>query len=162
MHTYQPIIALENIRSLYNVGSILRTCSFFGIQEVMLIGYSGKMQHPNGGYELSPRLAKTALGSENDIKLVCFDSSEVFTTHCKKHNLTIYALEQTKNAENLFEFNTDANEYSVFVLGNEIDGVSDHILKLAKKTLQIPRFGVHNSLNVSTAAAVLITSLLKN
>ncbi len=157
-----PNLALENIRSLYNVGSILRTCSFFGIKKVFLIGYSGKMQLPNGGYELSTRLAKTALGSQNDIELVCVDSTHEFIEYCQINVLTIYAVEQHKSSKNLFEFVLDEKVNSVFVLGNEIDGVSEAVLTSAKEILEIPRFGVHNSLNVSTAAAVLLTALLKN
>jgi 23S rRNA (guanosine2251-2'-O)-methyltransferase len=162
MQNSQIYLALENIRSIYNVGSILRTCSFFGIKKVFLVGYSGKLKLPNGKYIISPKLNKTALGSQHDVDLINIDSSQELVNECKRNVWDLYALEQTAISKNLFDCKFTSNEHGVFVLGNEIEGVSEFILREADEILEIPRFGTHNSLNVSIAAAVLLTALTKN
>ena len=63
-------IALENVRSLYNVGSVMRTMSFFGLNNLLLIGYSGRKKP--GLNELHGQVNKTSLGAEKDIKVVFF------------------------------------------------------------------------------------------
>jgi tRNA G18 (ribose-2'-O)-methylase SpoU len=162
MQKLQPILALENIRSLYNVGSILRTCSFFGVKTVLLVGYSGKLKLPNGKYEISDRLKKTALGAEIDVELICLDSSHELIEYCALNNLPLYSVEQNITSKNLFDSDFSKIEKAVFVLGHEKDGVSEVVLKASRGVLEIPRLGIHNSLNVSVAAAVLLTALVKN
>lgn len=61
------IIALENIRSLYNVGSVFRTASFFGITKILLVGYSGRKA--DGVNKLHEKVKKTALGAEKDLEI---------------------------------------------------------------------------------------------
>lgn len=159
MQNLQPIIALENVRSLYNVGSILRTCSFFGVKQVILIGYSGKIQLPNGLFEISPRIKKTSLGSETDVELICMDNSDDLLNYCSNKKIPLFALEQYKDSKNLFLCNFSGISSAVFVVGNEVAGVSSTLLHASKSVLEIPRHGVHNSLNVSISVSVLLTTL---
>ena len=153
-------VALENIRSIYNVGAILRTCSFFGIRKVYLIGYSGKERLPNGVFELSPKLNKTALGSQLDVELILVDSTANFIDMCKADMLNVLALEQTSNSADIYDFRL--NTSSVLVVGNEIEGVSDLLLNTATHVLEIPKQGTHNSLNVSVSCGVALGILSCN
>ena len=159
MQNLQPIIALENVRSLYNVGSILRTCSFFGVKQVVLIGYSGKIQLPNGSFEISPRIKKTSLGSETDVELICMDKSTDLLNYCANKKIPLFALEQFTGSKNLFTYKFEDIPNAVFVVGNEVDGVSSTLLNASNDILEIPRQGVHNSLNVSISVSVLLTAL---
>lgn len=146
-------VALENIRSLFNVGAIFRTCSFFGIKNVILVGYTAK--DLNG--KLHPKVAKSALGSENDIDITLIDTSEDLLSFAKKNKLELIAIEQTNNSETLAQWRPTRD--CVLVFGNEIDGVSAAILNKASKIIEIPRKGIHNSLNVTTALGIVLYQL---
>ena len=65
-------VAMDNIRSLYNVGSIMRTCSFFGFAKLILIGYSGTKFNFKNEKVLHPQLEKTSLGAEKDMEEIVF------------------------------------------------------------------------------------------
>lgn len=153
-------VALENIRSVHNVGAILRTCSFFGIKKVFLIGYSGKEKLPNGVYELSPKLNKTALGSQLDVELVLADTSADFLDLCKEQAVTVLAVEQHKGSQDIYTYVSQSP--SVLVFGNEVDGVSEIVISQAKHILEIPCHGIHNSLNVSVSCGVALGVLMRN
>ena len=149
-------IALENTRSLYNVGSVLRTCSFFGVKKLFLIGYSGKRLLPNGKYEIHEKIAKTSLGSWEDVLVVSFNTPDEFVTYCAGEGITVLAVEQASNSKNLYNYKLP-EQTSVLVFGNEKDGVSQVLLDAAQAVLEIPRTGTHNSLNVSVACAVVVS-----
>lgn len=153
-------VALENIRSVHNVGAILRTCSFFGIKKVFLIGYSGKEKLPNGVFELSPKLTKTALGSQLDVELVLVDTPAEFLDLCKEQEVTVLAVEQHKDSRDIFAY--VPTTISVLVFGNEVDGVSELVINQAKHILEIPCQGIHNSLNVSVSCGVALGVLMRN
>ncbi len=153
-------VALENIRSVHNVGAILRTCSFFGVKKVFLIGYSGKEKLPNGVSELSPKLNKTALGSQLDIELVLVDTSIDFLDLCRVQKITVLATEQCTFSRDVFTYVPTTT--SVLVFGNEVDGVSELVICHAKHVLEIPCRGTHNSLNVSVSCGVALGVLTRN
>ncbi len=153
-------VALENTRSLYNVGSVLRTSSFFGLKKLFLIGYSGKRLLPNGKYEIHEKIAKTSLGSWEDVLVVSFNTSEEFVTYCASEGITVLAVEQASNSKSLYNYNLP-EETSVLVFGNEKDGVSKVICDASQAILEIPRTGIHNSLNVSVACAVVVSFFVK-
>lgn len=153
-------VALENVRSIHNVGAVLRTCSFFGIKKVFLIGYSGKERLPSGVFELSPKLTKTALGSQNDMEVLLVDTTQDFLKLCKAKHLSVLAVEQHSSSQDIFAFVPTAP--SVLVFGNEIAGVSDLVLSQAVSILEIPKHGTHNSLNVSVSCGVVLGVLERN
>lgn len=150
-------IALENIRSLYNIGAILRTCSFFGVTDVILLGYSGKNTLPNGKIVLHDRVKKTALGAEQDVNLIFLETADELISFAKSNNLDLVCVEQHSGSVALSDFKFTKD--SLFVFGNETAGVSDAILQNAKTIVEIPRLGKHNSLNVEVAVSVLLYHL---
>jgi 23S rRNA (guanosine2251-2'-O)-methyltransferase len=147
-------IALEDLRSLYNIGAIFRTCSFFGIKNVVLIGYSGKTTLPNGSTVLHEKVAKSSLGSEKDVDLMFLDTPEDFTKWAGQEGLKIIAAEQTPQSISLGEWKPEDN--SVVVFGNEVEGISPFIVEHADKVIEIRRTGKHNSLNVTTACGIVM------
>lgn len=160
-------IALENIRSLNNVGAILRTCSFLGINNVVLVGISGVLDM--GSHKmLNPKVTKTSLGAEDDLNIIMLDSSKDLVSYSKQNNLSLIAVEQFDNSVQLNDFSfkniSGSKESSfdgaIFVFGHERDGVSKYILESADIVLEIPRIGNKSSLNVATAVGIVLGHLV--
>jgi len=139
------IVILENIRSLHNVGSLLRTADGAGWDKVFLCGYTGCPP--------DRRIEKVSLGAEN---FIAWEHSESALEVCKKlknEGFEICALEQTAKAENLFEAEF-SNQKIALILGNEVEGVSPEVLEIANRHLEIPMHGKKSSLNVAVAGGV--------
>lgn len=145
-------LALENIRSLYNVGAIFRTASFFGIKHVLLVGYSGRKAA--GLNELHEKVKKTALGTEKDLEIKFLKNSQELIKFSRDNKLKIIAIEQDKNSVAIDHWQPKKN--SVLVLGNEVNGVSKEVLAAADEVVEIPRLGKKGSLNVSVAAGIIL------
>jgi tRNA G18 (ribose-2'-O)-methylase SpoU len=150
-------VCLDNLRSLYNIGAIFRTCSFFGIYNLILLGYSGKDYDEHENVILHKEILKTSLGSENDLKLYFFDEPKELFDFSKKMGLKLITLEQTPSAVNIIEWKPEKD--LVIVFGNEKAGVRDVILERSENTLQINRKGKHNSLNVTTTAGIVLNHI---
>ncbi len=152
-------IALDNVRSLYNVGSVMRTCSFFGLKKVILIGYSGTKFNFKGEKILHPKLEKTALGAEQDVEVTFIENSEELLWFAKDENLKIVSIEQDTRSKDFDSWKPEEN--SILVLGNEVTGVSHDILEISEDIIEIKRIGKKHSLNVATAAGLLIHKVAK-
>jgi len=148
------IIALENIRSLYNVGSIFRTASFFGIKNILLVGYSGRKAANVD--EIHEKVKKTALGAEKDLEIKFLKNSHELIKFCRENGLKLVAVEQHQNSTEINHWQPDKN--SVLVFGNDLQGCSLQVLKAAEAIVEIPRRGWKGSLNVATAAGIAIYS----
>ena len=149
------IIALENIRSLYNVGSIFRTASFFGITKILLVGYSGRKAA--GVDELHQKVKKTALGAEKDLEIKFLKNNQALISFCRKNKLKLVAVEQAKNSVEINHWRPKKN--SVLVFGNEIDGISQEILVVADEVVEIHCRGQKGSLNVATVAGIALAQI---
>lgn len=145
-------LALENIRSLYNVGAIFRSAGFFGIKNILLVGYSGRKTVNVD--EIHEKVKKTALGAEKDLEIKLLKNSDELINFSRKNKLKLVAIEQDKNSVDINHWQPQKN--SVLVLGNEIDGVSQEVLAAADEIVEIPRLGKKGSLNVSVTAGIVI------
>lgn len=156
MTTY---IALENLRSLHNIGAIFRTCSFFGFYNVLLVGYSGKAKDHYDRVILHPELTKTALSSEHDLNITFIEDTSALIAFSNMHKLDLIAIEQAEESISYKDFkNEDAND-KILVLGNEVTGVSSEVLSASKVILEIPKIGNKGSLNVSTACGIILANI---
>lgn len=144
------VIILENIRSLHNVGSILRTADGAGWDKVYLTGYTGCPP--------DRRIEKVSLGAEEFLDW----EHDPDPAHCvetlKKAGFNVLALEQTSQSVNLLEYQ-NTNEKLALVLGNEVEGVTPELLTLCDQHVEIPMHGQKGSLNVSIAAGVAMYQL---
>jgi len=160
-------LILENVRSVYNVGSIFRTAEAFGVKRIILVGYSGIMipisSKDNRPTVLHPKLSKTALGTEKIIPFKHFWATKKAIQHLRNQNghPKIIALEQTEKSKSIFSFKYNNNFPLAIIVGNEKIGVSKQALKLADEIVEIPMFGKHNSLNVSVATSLFIFDLFQ-
>ena len=138
---------LDNIRSVYNVGSIFRTADGAGITHLHLCGISANPDHP--------QLAKTSLGAETSTPWTQYKNGVDAATALKQRGFQLWAIEGSSDAQPLVEAAATIPEAPVvLVVGNEISGVDPGILDLCDRTLWIPMQGQKQSLNVAVAFGI--------
>ncbi len=138
-----------NIRSLWNVGSLFRTCDAMQIEKLYLTGYTG----------IPPRkeITKTALGAEEFVPWEHFDDPLEVLQKLKEEGFSIVSLEQTAESIPLEEF--EPTFPLCLLLGNEIKGVRDDLLSMSDAVISIPMLGQKESLNVAVAAGIALHAL---
>jgi len=142
-------LILDNLRSLYNVGSIFRSSECFGVKKIYCCGYTPTPKNV--------KIKKTAMGTENLVEWQQIDDSIELIKSFKKQGVAIYSMELTSKSIKLDNFQPVYP--AAFVLGNEALGVSKEILDLSDKIVYIPLYGFKNSLNVASSAAILLNHL---
>ena len=147
------VLWVHNIRSMHNIGSIFRSADAFGVEHILLSGYS----------PTPPRaeITKTAIGAEDYVDWTYYDDAESAIEWLKSNDFELLGLEQTDNSLPLPEFKLSTTTKYCLVLGNEVSGIDDSILPHLKHCVEIPQFGQKHSLNVSVAAGVLLYSVLQ-
>ena len=165
------IVVLDDVRSLYNVGSVFRSCDAFRVEAVYLCGITATP--PNA------EIHKTALGGEDSVDWEYFKTTEEAVEKLKQKGFFIYSIEQVEGStklQNLPEaheklFNEEnASEkqdtsslpkgYAV-IFGNEVKGVKQNIVDMSDGCLEIPQFGTKHSLNVSVTAGIVVWEFAK-
>ena len=143
------IVILDNIRSTYNVGAIFRSADAAGVNRIYLCGITPTP--PN------LKISKVALGAENYITWVKAKTTWHLLEKLKQDGYFIIALEQGGKAKNIFKnkFNKKHNKVAL-LLGPEVKGLSNKILKRVNGLLEIPMFGKKESLNVAVAFGIAI------
>lgn len=162
-------VVLNNIRSCYNVGSILRTAEFFGVKKVYFVGVTpyptlklGDDRLPHIAQKLDKQIKKVSLGSEDNLELEHFDTLKDLIVKLKSEGLEVVGLEQDPKSVNLddFKFNSKLKfKGAALVLGEETQGLSSEELSLVDRVVEISRIGKKESLNVSVAFGVAISRL---
>ena len=143
-HSSDLILILDNLRSAFNVGSIIRTADCIGVKEIYFCGYTARTDHP--------KVALTGMGAEKFISWKYFKETTNAIITAKQEEFDIIALETGEKAVSLFDFRF--KDKTAIVLGNEAIGISMSTLSLCDYIVQIPMFGQKMSLNVGTACAV--------
>ena len=136
----------ENIRSLYNVGSIFRTSDAVRLEKLFLTGYTG--------YPPRKEIDKTALGAVDSVSWEKLDNSMEAIDHLKSEKIPIVTLEHTSDSIPYTEFNFRFP--FCLVLGNEVEGVTEEVITASDAAIEIPMFGLKQSLNVSVAYGIVI------
>jgi 23S rRNA (guanosine2251-2'-O)-methyltransferase len=147
------VVVLENIRSAYNVGSVLRTADAFLLQAVYTTGYSPHPPHK--------QIDKTALGAHETVSCKHFTDAPAAIELLKNEGFTILAVEQAESSKMLHELSIEKNQKIAVVFGNEVTGVEQSTIGLCDGCLEIPQFGVKHSLNIAVAAGVVLWELVK-
>lgn len=138
-------VVLNNIRSLYNVGSMFRTSDGAGVEKIWLCGITGCPPQP--------RIAKTALGAQNNVPWEHRANVVPLLQDLKASGRQIVLLEQTQHSRPYEEFYPQAP--LCLVIGNEIEGASESVLPFCDAALEIEMAGVKNSLNVAVAFGIV-------
>jgi len=145
-------LVLENIRSAYNVGAMFRTADGAGVQKIFLVGYTPT---PVDRFaRVQPEIKKTSLGASETIAWQHFTDSQAALKELQLEKLSVVPVEQTKRSIQLHTFSVPENV--AYVMGNEVEGVSDVFLQAADTIIEIPMLGEKESLNVSVAAGIVM------
>jgi tRNA(Leu) C34 or U34 (ribose-2'-O)-methylase TrmL len=137
--TIPLIVLLDNVRSAFNVGSIFRSADCLKIQELFLCGYTASPENL--------RVRKASLGSERTVPWRHWEKTEDAIDSLRAKGISIVALETADSASNLFT--TSLPQPTALLIGNERFGLPSTLLKLADEIVQIPTFGLKNSLNIA-------------
>lgn len=149
-----PVIAvLENVRSAYNVGSVFRTADAFLLEAVYITGYTAHPPHKE--------IKKTALGAEDTVRWKYFKEMADAVADLRSEGYIIFGVEQVSTSISLEKFEQEANTKLAFIFGNEVTGVEHKTLELCDGTVEIPQMGTKHSLNIATAAGVVLWEVVR-
>ena len=154
----EAIVILDNIRSVFNVGSIFRTADALGVKRIILGGTTPAPIDRFG--RVRKDIAKVSLGAE---KSVLWQSEKNILTavkKLKKAGYQIIAIEQADKSIDYKKIKIAGDKKTVFVMGAEVEGIDKNILKIADVVAEIPMLGKKESLNVSVAFGVSLFRML--
>ncbi len=147
------IVVLDNVRSLYNVGSVFRSADAFRVEAVWLCGVTGCP--PNA------EIHKTALGGEDSVEWRYFKDTEDAVRELHERGSFVWSVEQVEGSTKLQDLKVDNETACAVILGNEVKGVQQSVVDMSDGCLEIPQFGTKHSLNVSTTAGIVIWEFAK-
>jgi len=147
-------LLLHNIRSAHNVGSIFRTADAAGVSAIYLSGYTPTPTDRFGRPQ--KEIAKTALGAELTIPWWHAATPTSFIKQLKKEGWRIVGIEQDTRAVDYRTLTLDRP--TLFMLGNEVKGISLALRKQCDEIIEIPMHGKKESLNVGVAAGIVLFS----
>ncbi len=156
----QIVIIAHNLRSVHNVGSLLRTAEGMGVATVYLSGYTPHppVEHdsrlPHEAQKTGRQIHKTAIGAE-ETQPWCYiqDITQVFAQLRLEH-YSICAVEQAEGSTPLNKF--EPGEKVALVIGREVEGIEAAVLEQCDQIVEIPMFGQKESYNVVQAAAMAL------
>lgn len=142
------VMVLDNVRSLHNVGSVLRTADAFRLAGVYMCGITATPP--------SAEIHKTALGAEDSVSWTyCADTFEA-VVRLQAEGYVVLAVEQVEGSEKLGTFRFDPRKKYALVMGNEVKGVRQDVVDRCDAALEIPQYGTKHSMNVSVTAGIVM------
>ncbi len=142
------VVVLDDVRSMYNIGSVFRTCDAFRVEAVYLCGIC---QTPP-----SVEIHKTALGAEESVSWKYFHTAMEAVAELKNNGYTVFSVEQVEHSTKLQSFVPQRGLKCALVLGNEVKGVRQEVVDASDGCLEIPQLGTKHSMNVSVTAGIII------
>ena len=146
----QVKVVADNLRSVYNVGSLFRVCDCLGVGELILCGISPDPGHPN--------MAKTALGTTSKVKWSKRDNTAEAIRELKSKGYSIYGLETAEPSDSVFE--ADFCIPLALVVGNEALGIDPAVLRICDRIVYLPVLGWKNSLTVGVATSITLYQII--
>ena len=177
------IVVLDDVRSMYNIGSVFRTCDAFRVEAIYLCGITACPPHQE--------IHKTALGAEDSVAWRYFETAEQAVEQLHQDGYFVWSVEQCEGSTKLQDLNThpqslpkggqpdilstlNTNENPSLreghrvgvslreghrvgiIFGNEVKGVHQEVIDMSDGCLEIPQFGTKHSMNVSVTAGIVI------
>ena len=150
------VAVLDNLRSVYNVGSIFRTANAAGIEKLYLCGITPTPLDKKGRKRSD--FAKVALGAEDIVQWEHAESTPDCLHDLRTKGFQIIAIEQDERSA---DYKTIAvREDAAFVIGPEVDGMNKDVLDMCDSIAEIPMQGTKESLNVTIAFGVAVYRML--
>lgn len=140
-------VVLDDVRSLYNVGSVFRSCDAFRVEAVWLCGITATPPHQE--------IHKTALGAEDSVAWRYFNTALEAVEELHDAGKTVLAVEQCEGSTMLDSFVPEQGKSYAVVFGNEVKGVHQEVVDACDGCLEIPQRGTKHSLNVSVTAGIV-------
>jgi TrmH family RNA methyltransferase len=143
------IVALDDIRDPGNLGTILRLCDWFGIQQIICSKETVDIYNP--------KVVQATMGSIARVNVNYLDLKDFLT----QIDLPVFGT--FMNGDNIYQ--TTLPQNGIIIMGNEANGINAEIEKIITNRLTIPRFGdlqKTESLNVATATAIILSEFKRN
>jgi tRNA G18 (ribose-2'-O)-methylase SpoU len=149
----KPIYVIcDNIRSIFNVGSIFRTSDAALIKKLFLCGYTP--------YPPRPEIEKVALGSTKSVPWEYHKNAEDVVKKLRSEGVKICSLELTDQSR--FYYDVTKHDLPLcLILGNELTGVSSELISLSDFAVEIPQYGFKHSMNVSVAYGIAVYEIIR-
>ena len=141
------VVVLDNVRSMNNVGSMMRSSDAFLCQEMILCGITARPPHRE--------ITKTAIGAENSVSWRYQEHTIDAVKALKSQGFLVYAIEQTSNSVFLQDMRFAESDIA-FVFGNEIDGVDAEVIALCDGVIEIPQLGTKHSFNIAVSCGMVL------
>ncbi len=145
---HRIILVLDNIRSTYNTGAMFRTADAAGIEAMYLCGITATPPHKG--------IMKVALGTTDWVAWKYFEKTADAVKELKNDGYKVAALEQTDGSIDYKKFKWNKDEKLAVIVGYEVDGISQEVIDLCDAAIDIPMHGFSHSLNVATAAGIIL------
>ncbi len=145
------VVLLDNVRSMYNVGAFFRAADGVGLEKLCLCGITA---HPP-----KKAISKTALGAEEVVPWDHDWDAVRRVENLRNQGYEIAAIETSLNSVDLFQWQPKFPLCVAF--GHEVEGLTPELLEIADTHVRIPMVGKKTSLNVATAAGVVLYELLR-
>ena len=154
------IVVLDDVRSMYNIGSVFRTCDAFRVEAIYLCGITACPPHQE--------IHKTALGAEDSVSWRYFKTAQEAVEQLHQDGYFVWSVEQCEGSVKaptpLQLPRGGAQESSprgglegvAVIFGNEVKGVHQEVIDMSDGCLEIPQFGTKHSMNVSVTAGIVI------
>lgn len=142
------VVVLDDVRSMYNIGSVFRTADTFRVEAVCLCGIC---QTPP-----ATEIHKTALGAEESVDWKYYKTALEAVNALKNDGYEVLSVEQVEHSTKLQQFVPDPSKRYAVVLGNEVKGVHQEVVDASNGCLEIPQLGTKHSMNVSVTAGIII------
>jgi tRNA G18 (ribose-2'-O)-methylase SpoU len=154
------IVVLDDVRSMYNIGSVFRTCDAFRVEAIYLCGITACPPHQE--------IHKTALGAEDSVSWRYFKTAQEAVEQLHQDGYYVWSVEQCEGSVKaptpLQLPRGGAQESSprgglegvAVIFGNEVKGVHQEVIDMSDGCLEIPQFGTKHSMNVSVTAGIVI------
>ena len=145
------IVILDNIRSMYNVGSVFRTADAFRLEKIYFCGITSVPPHAE--------IHKTALGAEESVDWEYIEDTVHIVDRLKEEVYTVFSIEQAEGSTMLNELELQKNQKIAIVMGNEVKGVQQEVINHSNGCIEIPQYGTKHSMNVSVTTGIVIWDL---
>lgn len=150
---FPVVLLLDNITGEANIGSIFRLADAFNVEKIIFTGTPPNLQ--------SNRLKKTARSTHQRVLFEIKEDSLLAAENLKSQGYLLYALEITSDSFPIDDFEYQPGNPLCIILGNEISGIAEELLKITDKILHINMYGENSSMNVAQAAGIALYEITK-
>ena len=142
------IVVLDNVRSHNNIGSIFRTSDAFLVEALYLCGITAQPPHRD--------IQKTSLGAEESVPWKYFPSTIEAAKELKDNGFSLIAIEQAEGSVMLQNLIIESGKKYAFIFGHEINGVSQEVMNMCDRCVEIPQFGTKHSFNIAISTGIVL------